>query len=151
MDAVEKLLALEEIRKVKAKRCRAVDQKDWELYIECHTPDCRSNVAGPGGAVGARAMAEGVAKQLEGRTSIHHVHTPEIDFTSDTTAKGTWAMEDMLWWTVDGQERWLHGYGHYFETYEKRDGRWLISSRELKRIRVDEGLVGQPTPMLSKS
>jgi hypothetical protein len=143
MDAVEKLLALEEIRQVKARRCRAVDQKDWEAYIACHTEDCRSNAAGPGGSVGARAMAEGVKKQLTGRTTVHHVHSPEIEFTSDVTAKGIWAMEDMLWWEDGGREKWSHGYGHYYETYEKRDGRWLISSRELHRIRVDSGFVGE--------
>jgi hypothetical protein len=139
MDALEKLLALEEIRQVKARRCRSVDQKDWEGYVDCHTPDCRSNAAGPGGSVGARAMAEAVSRQLEGRTTVHHVHSPEIEFTSDTTAKGIWAMEDMLWWEEDGEQKWRHGYGHYYETYEKLNGRWLISSRELRRIRVDEG------------
>lgn len=48
-------------------------------------------------------------------------------------------MEDILWWEEDGQPRWRHGYVHCYETYEKRDGRWLISSRELRPTRVDEG------------
>jgi len=148
LDALEKLLAIEEIHQVKARRCRAVDQKDWELYIDCHTPDCRSNAAGPGGRVGAKAMAEGVAAQLAGRTSVHHVHSPEIEITSETTAKGIWAMEDMLWWEAKGEQRWSHGYGHYYETYEKRDGRWLISSRELRRTRGGRRR-GRQTPRLN--
>jgi hypothetical protein len=147
MDAVQRLLAIEEIKMVKARRCRCVDEKDWEGYIDCHTPDCVSNAAGPSGpTVGARAMAEGVRSQVGHKTTVHHVHSPEIELTSDTTAKGTWAMEDMLWWQEGGQERWTHGYGRYDETYEQRDGRWLISSRKLTRIRVDQGVGPKPAP-----
>ena len=31
----------------------------------------------------------------------------------------------------------LRGYGHYDETYEKIDGRWLITSSTLTRLRED--------------
>ena len=31
----------------------------------------------------------------------------------------------------------MHGYGHYHETYEKLDGRWLIKTIALTRLRVD--------------
>jgi hypothetical protein len=31
----------------------------------------------------------------------------------------------------------MHGYGHYHETYEKFDGRWLIKTLRLSRLRVD--------------
>ena len=41
---------------------------------------------------------------------------PEIEITSPTPATGVWAMEDMLRWP-NGTE--MHGYGHYYETYEK--------------------------------
>ena len=48
-------------------------------------------------------------------------------------------MEDRLWWSVDGRERRLHGWGHYHERYRRVDGQWLISYRRLERIRVDTG------------
>jgi hypothetical protein len=41
----------------------------------------------------------------------------------------------MLRWP-DGSE--LHGYGHYRETYEKRDGAWRIISTTLLRLRMDQ-------------
>ena len=142
MDAIERLLAIEEIRKVKARRCRCVDEKDWAGYVDCHTPDAVSHaLSSP--TVGAQAMADLCRKQVEGKTTVHHVHAPEIEILSATTAKGSWAMEDMLWWQEAGREHWLHGYGRYDETYEKRDGRWLIASRRLSRTRVDQGVVGQ--------
>jgi hypothetical protein len=146
MNDVEKLLALNEIHQIKARRARCVDQKDWAGYAACHTPDCVSHALSPP-TVGADAMAQQLKAQIEHKTTVHHVHSPEIEFTSDTTANGIWAMEDMLWWEENGQQHWTHGYGHYHETYEKRDGRWLISSRRLKRIRVDNGVMGTPDVM----
>jgi hypothetical protein len=33
--------------------------------------------------------------------------------------------------------RGIRGYGHYHETYEKRDGSWVITTLRLTRLRVD--------------
>ena len=62
---------------------------------------------------------------------------PEIEITSPTTAKGIWAMEDVLRWPEGAPMKTLQGYGHYHETYERVDGRWLIKSLRLSRLRVD--------------
>jgi hypothetical protein len=29
----------------------------------------------------------------------------------------------------------MHGWGHYHDTYEKRGGRWLISSMRITKLR----------------
>ena len=71
-------------------------------------------------------------------TTVHHAHTPEIEITSETTATGVWAMEDLLWWEDAGETQHAHGYGHYYETYEKLDGVWLIASRTIRRLRMDQ-------------
>lgn len=44
-------------------------------------------------------------------------------------------MEDELWWTNGENEEHLHGYGHYHEKYRRVDGTWLISYRNLARLR----------------
>jgi hypothetical protein len=147
MDALEKLLAISEIRQLKARRVRCMDEKDWAGYAACHTPDAISYTFQTTGhedrpIVGAQAIAESLKRILDGenkRTTAHQIHEPEIEFTSDTTAKSIWPMEDMLWWEENGVKKWRHGYGHYRQTYEKVDGRWLIKSRALTRIRVDDG------------
>lgn len=138
MDAIEELLAIEAIKRVKARRCRAVDTKDWDLYRACHTVDAKSYVLGKDDApvVGVEAMIETVSRVLEGVQANHHVHNPEIEILSDTTAKGIWAMEDVLFREEGGKVLCRHGYGHYHETYEKVDGRWLIASRRLVRTRL---------------
>jgi len=69
--------------------------------------------------------------------TVHHGHMPEIEITSPTTARGIWAMEDMLRWPAGAPMREMHGYGHYHETYEKVDGRWRIKTIQLSRLRVD--------------
>jgi hypothetical protein len=90
--------------------------------------------------VGAERLAATIRALLDGPvpiTTVHHGHTPEIELTSDTTARGVWAMEDRLWWTNGDHEEHLHGYGHYHEEYRNVAGRWLISARTLTRLRVD--------------
>lgn len=143
---------LEAIRAVFARRLFVMDTKQWEDYGPCHTEDVVSESwAASGGAAqvrGREALTAAIRDTLEGPspvTSVHHGHTPMIDYsgpdpeTGEPTATGIWSMEDRLWWKVDGRERWLHGWGHYHERYRRVDGRWLISYRRLERIRVDTG------------
>jgi hypothetical protein len=70
-------------------------------------------------------------------TTVHHGHMPEIEIISSTTAKGIWAMEDVLRWPAGAAVKTLHGYGHYHETYRKTEDGWRIQSSRLSRLRVD--------------
>ena len=136
---VERLLAIEAIKDLQARRCHAVDTSDWAAYEVLHAPDHVSNNEGESQSyVGGKANAERIKKTHDayGITSMHHVHSPIITFESPTRAHGIWSKEDQLWWTVDGVEHWSHGWGFYHETYEKRDGRWLFTSRRLKRQKM---------------
>ena len=152
MNDLEKLVAIAEVRRLKARRVRSMDLKDWPGYAACHTSDAvtttfQSEVGDTDPVVGGEAIAARLARQLEGRTTAHHLHEPEIEITSPTTAKGIWPMEDMLWWSEGGTNHWIHGYGHYHETYQQVDGEWLIKSRSLSRIRVDRGTREHPDVM----
>ena len=89
------------------------------------------------GHTGNREIAAFVRASIDAVTTVHHGHTPEIDVTSSTSATGNWAMEDHLWWPEGSPIARMHGYGHYHETYEKIDGRWLITSTTLTRLRTD--------------
>jgi hypothetical protein len=66
--------------------------------------------------------------------TVHHGHMPEIELTSSDTATGIWALQDLLMWPSGMR---LDGYGHYHETYEKRDGEWRIASSTLTRVHMD--------------
>lgn len=138
MTDIEWLVALEEIKLLKARRDRAVDTKDWDTYLALHAPDHVSHNDGYSRWNSSAEMIENVKKLLGAadKISVHHSHTPEITFESPTKAKGIWAMEDMIFWNQGEEKHWLHGYGFYHESYEKRDGKWLFTSRQLKRTHV---------------
>jgi hypothetical protein len=140
-----KLLAVEAIKRLKARYLRCVDTKDWDGFRLVFAPDAQFDISDdvPGCVLAGRdAIALAVSAPLAECVSVHHGHCPEIDVTSETTACGTWAMEDMLRWSADSAypNRTLHGYGHYVETYEKIGGQWHIKSMKLRRLRVDIGV-----------
>lgn len=89
--------------------------------------------------VGRAAIVDLVRTSLADCVSVHHGHCPEIELTSETTATGIWAMEDMLRWNelTERANQTLHGYGHCVETYERLAGRWLIRTSTLRRLRID--------------
>ena len=138
MSDIERLVALADIQQLKARRDHALDNKDWDLYIALHAPDhISSHGAQDGGTMGSAAdVARQLAVTLDGVTTAHHSHTPNITFESPTKAKCIWSMEDNLYWMQGDEEHWLHGYGFYHETVEKRDGVWVFTTRSLKRTRV---------------
>jgi len=144
MNAVEKLLAIEEIKQVKAKYFYGLDHKDWDLWRrevwapdgELHVPEYR-----PEPYVGWEAVIEYVRDSVGDQVSVHHGHMPIIEFTSNTEARVIWAMEDRLYRTremplYDGST-YLHGWGHYRETYQKRPEGWRIRTSQLTRLRVE--------------
>lgn len=135
MTDLERMIALEDIFRLKGRRDRALDTKDWETYISLHVPEHISENEGEQPRRGARENAEGVARILEGILTVHHGHTPEIGFESPTSARGIWGMEDLLF-DAQSKRLLLHGFGFYHERYEKRDGQWLFSWRQLRRTLV---------------
>jgi uncharacterized protein (TIGR02246 family) len=146
VDTVERLVAIEEIKQLKARYFRCMDTKDWDGFTMVFAPDARMDVSGElsgdptdgrGVTTGSREITAFVRESIDNVTTVHHGHTPEIDVTSPTSAAGVWAMEDHLWWPEGPSTTTMHGYGHYHETYEKQDGRWRITSTTLTRLRTD--------------
>lgn len=143
MTDIEKLLAIEEIRRLKARYFYGFDHKDWDLWRDqVFAPDGRLEVPEIDTVVeGHDALIEFVTRMAADQVSVHHGHTPDIDILSDTTAKGVWAMEDRLYRSKehplgDGFN-YVHGFGHYHETYVKLDCGWRIQSTRLTRLRVE--------------
>ena len=140
MTDIERLIAIEEIKQLKARYYRYMDTKQWPGWEDVFTADAvmdvsQEQVPGEGIIRGRAQIIPFVSKVLEGAVTVHHGHMPEIEVTSDTTARGIWSMEDKLQWP-DGKTT-LHGYGHYHETYEKLGGKWLIKTLKLTRLRID--------------
>jgi uncharacterized protein (TIGR02246 family) len=143
MDAIEKLIAAEEIKTLRARYWRCLDTKDWDGWASVFTEDCTlifDGAVSTGGRDGQsypkvetrQGMKDFVSGLLQNAVTVHQGHTPEIDFLSDTEAKGIWPMEDI----VEHADYSTHGHGHYHDTYRKVDGEWLISSVHLTRLRI---------------
>ena len=63
--------------------------------------------------------------------SAHRVGQPEIDITGPDTAKGTWALMDLVLQLEFGVD--IRGAAFYEDTYVKVDGEWKIKSTGYKR------------------
>ncbi|TAM67248.1 nuclear transport factor 2 family protein [Mycobacterium sp.] len=132
------LPSIESIKQLKARYCRYLDTKDWAAWRTIFADDFVSDTSEAGGKVIAGADDfVAFTRQALGRPTqptSHQVHTPEIELTSATTARGIWALQDVVRF---GPGVTLVGYGHYHETYENIGGRWLIKSSKLTRLRED--------------
>lgn len=132
LTGIEKLKALEEIKQLKARRDRAADTKDWALYESLHAPDHHSiNGDYPPWTTAAEMIAN-VSRIMARLTTVHHSHSPEIEFESPLRARGIWAMKGLSLWKQREQDHWFMAFGHYLETYEQRSGTWLFTSREVR-------------------
>lgn len=137
MSPLDRLVAVQAIEHLKARRDYAVDTKDWDTYLALHAPDHQSINDGFDPWLTAQQMIVAVRTLLdETRTSVHHSHTGEISFVRPDKAIGIWPMEDEIFWDEGDEKHWLHGFGFYHETYEQRGGEWLFTSRKLKRTDV---------------
>jgi hypothetical protein len=142
MEPLERLAAIEAIKQLKARYFYGYDHKDWAFWRDqVWAPEGRLEIPEIDFVVEPRdTMIAWVAEQAADQVSVHHGHTPIIEITSPTTAKGIWAMEDRLYRSkehpmYDGSIRVL-GFGHYHESYVKLDVGWRILSTRLTRIRT---------------
>jgi hypothetical protein len=133
-----RMLEIEALKQLKARYCRLLDAKDWTAWRDVFTDDFVSDTSEAGGKriAGVDAFIDFVRATLgaASKTTVHQVHAPELELISDTSARGVWALNDVVR-LLPGLT--LHGYGHYHETYEKTGGQWRIKSSKLTRLRED--------------
>ena len=145
----EDLLAIEEIRQLKARYFFLMDQKRWDEWALVFCEDALIDSTQDGAPLleSRQAFRDFLPPLLENVKTVHHGHMPIIEITSPTTATGTWSMEDMLFFPPESPRRKLWGKGWYFEKYRKDpDGRWRIREMKLRRIRVEvDGIEIFPT------
>jgi hypothetical protein len=130
------LVEFEALRQLKARYCRLLDTKDWQGWRELFADDFLSDTRPAGGKLikGADEFVSFTRGSLRAQPTAHQVHAPELALTSPTTARGIWALEDVV---RLGPGINLRGYGHYHETYAKVDGQWYFTTSTLTRLRED--------------
>lgn len=134
---LEELIAIEEIRRLKARYFRLLDRKEWAQWKELFVRDLHVEINEPGTTLrldGRDEFVAGTSSVLADIVTVHHGHMPEITLDGPDRAHGTWAMEDQLSPSPRGDGDLYHGKGWYEETYQRgADGRWRIASLALIR------------------
>ena len=158
MNELDRLIAIEGIRNIKASYWYFMDTKQWDKLGMVFTRDAVVDFRGerdlkPGEAYDRltpveQAVAEGDVAVARGRdnivafirgvvefwTTVHHGAAPIIDIIDQTNGKAIWPLFDY----IDDGNHALKGYGHYHETYRpEEDGIWRIDTLQLTRLRSD--------------
>ena len=125
---------LEAIKRLKYRYLRCLDQKRWDELATCFTEDATSAYSGGKYSFAGRDAIMDFLRKAMGADSFlssHTVHQPEIEFTSDTTATGIWALHDVVIET--NANIVIRGAAFYEDEYVKQDGAWKIRSTGYKR------------------
>lgn len=153
MNQIDRLVAIEEIKTLKARYFRAVDEKDGALLRETFAEDVeldyRGSTTDPASGDDAVSSVTGevirgrdhcvklIIEALQGMVSVHHASVPEIEIIDEGSASGIWPMVDRLRFPPGGEFSEMDGYGHYRENYIKEGGKWRIRTLRLTRLRLD--------------
>jgi hypothetical protein len=127
LDAATKLLEIEAIKQLKYRYMRGIDEKLWDQIEACFVSEATCAYSGGKYAFeGREAIMKFLTESMARPTflSSHRIHQPEIELQSETSATGTWALDDYV---IDEQYGLtIHGAAFYRARYEKRDGAWKI-------------------------
>jgi len=167
LSAVEQLLAIEEIRRVKSRYAYSADHHNWDDFASTFAPDAsfdehdfpaprrpgtnepvsktmaayleaKASTGTQWPVIGRDAIRAQVANTRLDHTMVHHVLAPDIDLTSDTTATAVFRFESHHWLPEGEPVQYMHNFGSYHETFVRlEDGHWYIKTLELTRMRVE--------------
>lgn len=141
------LVEIELIKRLKYKYMRCLDQKLWDEMADCLTEDAVASYSGGKYEYEGREAILEFFRHAMGSTSFlssHRVHHPEIDLLGPSSAKGTWALEDVV---VDAARDFsLRGAAFYTDEYVKQGDRWLIHRTSYKRSFEEVWSRSQPAP-----
>lgn len=126
---------IEAIKRLKHKYFRCLDSKLWDELAECFTEDATTSYTdGKYSFRGVEAIIGFLRKSLGPDTvvSMHQGHQPEIDITSETTAKGIWTSEAGL--IITDRNVATREVNFYHDEYVKIGGQWKIKHTGYKRL-----------------
>jgi len=145
IDPIVRLIAIEEIKQLKARYFRCMDTKDYAGLRQVFADDavfdasCSLSIEPAADAEnwvhsGGDTIAAFVEAAVAPLRTVHHGHCHEIELLSEAEARGVIAMEDQIW-DAEGKP-FLHGMGHYHETYRKEADGWKIVASRISRLHV---------------
>jgi hypothetical protein len=134
LSPIDRLLAVEEISRLKYRYLRCLDQKRWAELGACLTEDATAAYSGGAYSFTGRDEIVAFVERSMGREdflSAHRCHHPEIVVVSAEDATGTWALDDTV--IIGEFDLLLHGAAFYEDRYRRVDGTWLIAHTGYRR------------------
>jgi hypothetical protein len=146
-DAVQRLLDIEAIKKVKHAYFRCIDTGNFEELATLFHPDVKVHFRGgtyEWKLEGRDEYVASISQSFHTRSIGHHNgHHPEIEILSSTEATGVWYLADHMW--VLNQSHYTAGTAIYWDRYEKVDGQWLVRDTQYERLyELNEHLSEEP-------
>jgi hypothetical protein len=126
---------LEVIRQLKYAYFRTLDLKQWDALGELLAEDATASYEDGKTVLEGRTAIVGWLASVLGDPGIvteHHGHHPEITFTSDTTAHGTWYLQDRV--IVPSADVEIGGTAFYDDRYRRTDVGWRIAHTGYTRV-----------------
>ena len=119
----EELCEIEDIKRLKYAYARCLDLKRWDEIAGLFTEDAVAAYSGGNYSFeGRAAIVDFLQRSMGAETfhSSHKMHHPEIDLTGPTTARGTWALDDVV--VMTDFELTIRGCSFYEDKYAKVAG-----------------------------
>jgi hypothetical protein len=126
---------LESIRRLKYAYFRTLDLKQFDDLGTLLTEDATASYEdGKTRLDGRAAIVAWLAGALgdPGMVTEHHGHHPEITLTSDTTAEGTWYLQDRV--IIPAVDLEIGGTAFYADRYRKTGEGWRIAHTGYTRV-----------------
>ena len=131
---------IEAIKKVKTRYWRSIDKKLWDELADCFTEDTIFEIPStieiqPKSIKlqGREAVVQYLKERMDTSSiiTVHQGHQPDIEITSETTARAVWALNDRIFNSQANAT--YRGLGYYDDEYIKENGQWKISSTLITR------------------
>jgi hypothetical protein len=137
---VSQSLAIEEIKRLKARYCHLLDGKRWEEWGELFTDEARMHLgSGDAAAVlaGRTAIVARVSDVLRDVVTVHQALLPDISVSGPRSAVASWGTFSITARGSDGEAS-EHRWGRHDDHYELGDdGRWRIASLVMINLRAE--------------
>ena len=128
------LQEIEAIKRLKYKYMRCLDNKLWEEMAECFAENATCSYSGGKYEFSGRETILNFFRESMDPAHIlssHTVHHPEIDITSDTTARAEWGLEDVF--INEEMGITVRGAAYYKDEYVKVGDTWKIKHTGYER------------------
>jgi hypothetical protein len=145
VDGLERLLAIEDIKLLRARYCRSIDSHTFDRLGEVLTDDFVLDMSPTGKVLGSEIPVisgrETVISMFHSafaplRMLLHIVTIPEIEFQDETHATGVWRQETFIKENRSDLPGLGLAYATVFDTYRKEAEGWRIAS-----VRVELDIV----------